>query len=355
MLHDLDDGFDFHPELCPRGLVFCRTGARVVDGEHAAVTDVRVVRDREDVAARAAIPATLLQQIPQFPLPLNVQVACGLNRNHFVLEDHVAVQVRAQAKRTVFVRHESCPFATVTRIVPILRSIDRALPTRSNFFTTARSVSAAHFVVSPVDWAHDVKGKLLRAAASLAERFTKIGVVDARRLIGAQINLTQKLCVIGDRHKVERPIDAHFAGRLSLGVIGREHQRSSERIAIGVVGEHPHLEHPSVTRDRCMNVQVTKVCIAKWVSVRARGFGNRRGCARCNSERPLGRRGLTASQRKHHQDHCEGARKVFLLCSTRLAQVQHPRLPYPCVRTEPESLPERVASIRDKWDRITAA
>ena len=61
VLHDLDHRLHRGPQPRPSGLFFLAARTRIVDGEHPAVADVRVVWDGERVAARSGLVAGLAQ------------------------------------------------------------------------------------------------------------------------------------------------------------------------------------------------------------------------------------------------------------------------------------------------------
>ena len=111
MLHDLDDGLDAH--ACPshRRLRLSRERARIVQGEHTSVADIHVMRNREHIAARSGIEASLGEPFPKLIVVGRVDMADWILEYDFVAEDHVAMEIRAEPEGAVFVGDEGRTFA----------------------------------------------------------------------------------------------------------------------------------------------------------------------------------------------------------------------------------------------------
>ena len=92
--------------------------------------------------------------------------------------------------------------------------------------------------------------------------FTKIGAGIGVVRIEADGAFAQKLGVVRDGSKVQRPVDANGSGAYAIDVVGGKSHRFTEGIAIGIVGSEANVESKGITRQRRVDMEVAKESLA---------------------------------------------------------------------------------------------
>ena len=93
VLHDFQHRFQLLPQPGAVRLGGVGIGARVVHREHPPVADIGIVGNRENVAAGTAVETLLLENPPQFPLAVRIEVGDRPLQGDRIAKDHIAMQV----------------------------------------------------------------------------------------------------------------------------------------------------------------------------------------------------------------------------------------------------------------------
>jgi hypothetical protein len=213
-------------------------------GKHQASREVRVVRNRERVAAVVALdalgskPSPQLRHVPR----AGVVGADGQLRHPLVAEDHVAVEVLEVRRVGVLVADEGGEGAGRAAVVVLLRRLlDRppelsraALAIHPRQAADARALLAVRLVGH--SHVHPLVGgeQLHQEDAAAGHHADRPPVAQGTRVRGADVHLPQELGVVGDRREVDGPPQLRHHHRVAV-LVGKL-DGLALRVAIGVPG-----------------------------------------------------------------------------------------------------------------------
>ncbi len=250
--------------------------------EHEAAARVRVVRDREDVAAGEPIQALALERRPQPLRRRLLHVARRQRRDDGVPEDDVPVKVVAAGLAAPLVGDEGRERAGGRAVVELLGRRLRVLPDERRLREAVDAVGSApgeslrrvHVAVREQERDHrerrqQARERRQRRGELIASRDTVARVVARKPGREADLDLAELLRVVGDRSEVERPAELRGARRHALGVVRREADRLALREPVGAARVLARAGEDRVRRVGGVHVRVPEVRLAELLEARA--------------------------------------------------------------------------------------
>ena len=292
-----------------------RAVVRVLRQEHPARAHVRVVRNREPVAAGEALLAGRAEHCPE-PLRRRLLDVADRQRGDVVVpEDHVPMEVVSERGSAPLVADEARERAGSRAIVELLGRGADVVPDDRGLVETVRAPVAAEGPAVGHRQGHDrdeEPGQGIpdgREVAGLAlhdrvpELRALVRVVTVLAWCEADVALAESLRMVGHGGEVERPPEPERASRMALRVVGREPDLLPGRETVGVARCVTHVEDRGVDGVDRVDVRLAEVGPAEEIEARARrprlGAGPRPG-----SVRPGGRGGEAACEAEHEEQDC---------------------------------------------------
>ena len=267
-LHDLDQHVQLGLKRRLRPLLFDRHAAPV-DREHLTVRDVRVVGDRQRLAAGAGVVAARLEPGPEVERFGGVHPGDRQFGGDLVAQNDVAMHL-GQARHAGVLPGVEGREGTVARAVVVaFRGRPGIAPGGKQTFAAAAAVLAAESCYPAGEPVVHPRGAFLWGASrphAAARRF----VVERRRRVGAHGHLAQPLRVVGHCRKVQGTDELGGAGRLSVVVERTEIERLAAGEAVGVVGRLEAAAAEGVQGKGGVGVEIAEEGLAERVALGAR-------------------------------------------------------------------------------------